>query len=129
MYVIIIGCGQAGSRLARTMSNSKDNIVVLDHEAKAFDVLGDRFNGRTVLGDPMDTKVLERAGIKSADRVYVLTGNDDLNIVVGQISKKIYDVEKVVVQVNSFYKDYLFSRKGLHIINKSKVLLGELKEV
>lgn len=129
MYVIIIGCGQAGSRLAKSMSNSKDNIVAIDHKVSAFDVLGDRFNGRTVAGDPMDVSLLERAGIKQADRVYVLTGNDDVNLVVGQIAKKIYDVDKVVVQVNSFYKDYLFSRKGLHIINKSKVLLGELKEV
>lgn len=129
MYIVIVGCGQAGSRLAISLSTSKDNIVVVDINPRAFGVLGERFNGSTIVGDPMNTDVLERAGIKKADRLYVLTGNDDINLVVGQVAKKIYDVENVIVQVNSFYKDYLFSRKGLTIINKSKVLLSELKEV
>lgn len=129
MYVVIVGCGQTGSRLAESLSNDKNNIVVVDSEPHAFDVLGDRFNGSTICGHAMDTVVLERAGIKSADRVYVLTGDEDLNIVVGQIAKKVYAVPSVVIQVSSFYKDYLFSRKGLYTINKSKVLLTELKNV
>ena len=129
MYIIIIGCGQAGSRLAISLSNDKNNIVMIDNKAKSFEILGDRFNGSTICGDAMNTDILERAGIKNADRVYTLTGNDDVNIVIGQVAKKIYEIKSVVVQVNSFYKDYLFTRKGLHIINKSKVLLSELKEV
>jgi len=128
MYIVIIGCGETGSRLARSLSKSTDNIVIVDSNVKAFDALGDRFNGQTVQGDAMDLDVLEEAGIRQADRVFVLTGNEDINLVVGQVCKAIYEVPRVIVQVKTFFKDYIFSRKDLTIVNRSKVFIDTFKE-
>ena len=127
MYIIIVGCGNVGQRLAQEFSLSKDNVVVIDKSREALGRLGGRFNGKTIIGDALDTSVLEQAAMYSCDAAFVLTGNENLNLVIGQVAKKIFKVKKVIIQMHSFSKEEVFKKQGLIIINRTNLFLDKFK--
>ena len=126
-YVVIIGCGKTGKELARELSKS-ENVVVIDKSLKNMDSLGDDFNGKKIWADVLDINTLEKADIKEANIVYVLTGNDNLNLVIGKVTKRKYGVKKVVLQVNDVMKKKIFKEEGLTIINRTYLIVEVLKK-
>ena len=99
-----------------------------DKDLKALDTLGDDFNGKKIWGDVLDINVLEDAGIKEADAIFLLTGNDNLNLVVGKVAKRKYEVKKIVMQVNDVGKKQLFQEEGLTIVNRTYLIVEVLKK-
>ena len=77
-----------GRRLAELLDHHGHDVAVVDSDADAFRMLEKDFNGMTVTGFPMDTKVLKNAGIESCDAVAVCTPDDNLNITISQIAKE-----------------------------------------
>ena len=128
MYIIIVGCGEVGLRLAQSLSQGQDNVVVIDSKRRALERLGARFNGRTIVGDALDLEILQEAGLDGCDVLFVLTGNENLNLVVGQTAQKLYKMNKVVIQVQSFSKEDIFRKKGLIIVNRTNLFLDKFKE-
>ncbi|MCD6228441.1 MAG: TrkA family potassium uptake protein [Candidatus Omnitrophica bacterium] len=126
-YIVIIGCGKTGRNLALEFATSH-NVVVIDRNKTALDSLGEDFNGKKVLGDALDTQVLESAGIKEADALVIVTGNDNLNIVIGKVAKKMYKVKKVALQVYELAKKKIFSEEGLIIVNRTYLLVEVFKK-
>ncbi len=128
MYIIIIGCGELGVKLAGELSLDKHDVVVIDKRLSALRKLGSNFNGQTIRADALDLEVLKTAGIEKADVLFLLTGNDNLNLVIGQLAKKVFKVRKVIVQVFSFSKEEVFRNKGFTIINRSNLFLDRFRE-
>lgn len=126
-YVVIVGCGKAGKELALELSKT-ENVVVVDKILKNLDSLGDDFNGKKIWADALDINTLERAGIAEADVVYLLTGNDNLNLVVGKVARRKYNVAKVVLQVNDTMKKKIFNEEGLTIVNRTYLIVEVLKK-
>ncbi len=123
-YIIIVGCSRAGRVLAEELSGT-ENVVVIDKNLKNLDFLREDFNGKKIWADALDVKTLEKAGVKEANALFLLTGNDNLNLVVGKVAKRKYGVEKVILQVNDTMKKKIFGEEGLTIINRT-YLLGEV---
>ena len=126
-YIIIIGCSKTGKELALELSQS-ENVVIVDKSLKNLDSLGDDFNGKKVWADALDVVTLDKAGANVADVIYLLTGNDNLNLVVGKVAKKKYGVKKVVLQVNDTMKKRIFQEEGLNIINRTYLIVEVLKK-
>jgi trk system potassium uptake protein TrkA len=121
-YIVIVGCGKTGKELAIEFSKGH-NVVVIDKNSRALSFLGEDFNGKTVVGDALDIKTLENAGIKEADILILVTGNDNLNIVISKVVKKMYKVKKIALQVYETSKKQIFSEEGLIIVNKTYILV------
>ncbi len=126
-YIIIIGCGKTGRNLAQELSAAQ-NVVVVDKTQEKLDLLGDDFNGKKIWADAMDIEALEEAGVKDADAAFILTGNDNLNLVVGKVIKRKYGLEKVVLQVNDIAKKKIFKEEGLTIVNRTYLITEVLKK-
>jgi len=125
-HIVIVGCGQIGKELARSLSITQ-NVVVIDKDLKSLEDLTESFNGKKVWGNAMDTNILEQAGVKDAQAVYLLTNNDNLNLVVGKVVKRKYNIEKVILQVNDIAKKKIFAEKGIMIINRTYLISDILK--
>ena len=52
-------------------------------------------------GDGSELWVLERAGIERADLVIAVTGDDEDNILICQVAREKYGVERVVARCNN----------------------------
>ena len=126
-YILVVGGGKTGRELARELSGT-ENVVVVDKDLKALDTLGDDFNGKKIWGDVLDINVLEDAGIKEADAVFLLTGNDNLNLVVGKVAKRKYGVKNIILKVNDVSKKQLFQEEGLTIVNRTYLIVEVLKK-
>ncbi|MBU1113462.1 MAG: NAD-binding protein [Candidatus Omnitrophica bacterium] len=126
-YVVIVGCGRTGKELAFELSKT-ENVVVVDKDLKKLDSLGDDFNGKKVWADALDINTLDKAGIAEATAVYLLTGNDNLNLVVGKVARRKYQVKKVILQVGDTIKKKIFSEEGLTIVNRTYLIVEVLKK-
>jgi trk system potassium uptake protein TrkA len=98
MNLIVVGCGRVGAELAYRLFKSGHQVVVVDSDRAAFNRLPPDFRGRTLEGEGLAEKVLERAGIKEADGLAAVTNSDTLNAVVANTARSIFDVHTVVVR-------------------------------
>lgn len=98
MKIIVVGCGRLGSELIYRLYQRGHEITVVDIKPSAFDKLPPDFIGRLNEGDAMNQDVLHRAGIEHAEALAAVTSSDAVNLVIGQIATRIYNVPKVVAR-------------------------------
>ena len=100
-FIIVIGGGQVGKNVVRTMLELGHETVLLEQRRDRYLLLDEEFGHRARYGDATELSVLESAGIKRpADIVVAVTGDDEDNIVICQLAKERYGVAKVVARVN-----------------------------
>jgi len=101
MFVIVLGGGKVGANVARSLVRGGHEVVVVETDRARFDSIEAEFRPFAILGDATELYVLERAGIKRPpDIVVAATGDDEDNIVIGQLAKEKYGVQKVIARVN-----------------------------
>lgn len=109
MKVIIVGGGQVGAYLASLLLERGHEIKVIDLREARMPFLRRSLPGDCVIhGNGADPKVLEAAGICSADVVAAVTGADETNLVVATLAKLEYGVRRVVGRVNNPKNAWLF---------------------
>ena len=95
MNILIIGCGKVGSRLAGFLSRRGHAVSIVDRSPWAFDRLDDDFTGYTVEGIPLDGDVLKEAGIEGCDILVAVTNDDNINLMVGQMAREIFQLQEL----------------------------------
>jgi trk/ktr system potassium uptake protein len=102
MYILIAGGGKVGANLARTLlKDHKHEVTLIEQRRDRFERLELEFEHQALLGDATEIYVLERAGIaRPPDIVAALTGDDEDNLIICQLSKEKYGVQKVIARVN-----------------------------
>src|SRR3989442_10466327 len=88
MKLIVIGCGRAGSTIAKRFASEGWDVTAVDENESALSRLGENWTGGFVRGDGMDSLGLREAGIEDADAVVVSTDGDNKKLVVGQGAQK-----------------------------------------
>lgn len=119
MNFIIVGCGRVGVELAVRMSNSGHEIVVVDQNKPAFERLPADYRGRTVHGEALSEKVLERAGIKEADGLAAVTNSDTLNVVVAHTARTVYRVPVIVCRNYDPLMRYMMETFNLQTVSST----------
>ena len=101
MYVIVAGGGKVGANVARSLLRLGHEVTLIEQRRDRFESLEDEFEHQVQRGDATELYVLERAGIaRPPDIILALTGDDEDNMIVGQIAKEKYGVPKVIARVN-----------------------------
>jgi len=101
MYALIAGGGKAGTNVARTLLRLGHEVTVVEQRRDRFERLEEEFEHQIQHGDATELFVLETAGIaRPPDIVLALTGDDEDNIIICQIAREKYGVEKVIARVN-----------------------------
>lgn len=129
MYVIIVGCGKVGSNLAKELSVNNHDVVVIDSDPDKFSQLGSGFNGKTILGVPVDENILLEAGIEKADAVAAVSPDENLNIMVSQIAKEIFHVPRVIPRVYDPERDIFFQQLGLNTMCLTGIAVAHVKKI
>lgn len=122
MFVVIMGCGRVGARLATLLVEAGHEVTVLDVDKEAFTRrLPVDFQGTTLVGNGIDVDVLRRAGIERADAFAAVTQGDNRNIMASQIAKHIFHVPKVVTRIYDPIRQETFAALGLDTISPTVV--------
>jgi trk/ktr system potassium uptake protein len=117
VFVIIMGCGRVGARVALMMTKAGHEVTIMDVRSSAFSRLGAEFRGSTILGNGIDQEVLKRAGIERADAFVAATQGDNRNIMASQIAKHIFGVKRVVTRIYDPLRSDTFAALGLQAIS------------
>jgi len=117
VFVIIMGCGRVGARLANLLEADGHEVLILDTNPGAFGRLGSGFRGTTMVGNGIDADVLRRAGIERADAFAACTQGDNRNVMASQIAKEIFNVQKVVTRIYDPIRKETFNTLGLEAIS------------
>ena len=116
MRVIIVGGGQVGRALAERLEDRGENVVIVDEDEAAVESLrNDGF--AAVIGDGTDTEVLRKSGAENAKILVAATGDDDTNLLVAQLSKTNFDVEKILAKANDSDNVDAFEDLGVSTIS------------
>lgn len=129
MYGVIVGAGRLGSALATSLSDEGHDVVVVDRDPEALGRLGSGFNGRTVLGTGIDKDVLLKAGIRQADFACAVTSDDLVNLMVAQLAKRVFGVEKVVARIFDPQREGLYDDFGIQSISTTNLGIREMKDI
>ena len=117
MFIMIMGCGRVGARLARMLDEGGHEVTIMDIRSSQFGRLGSEFGGTTILGNGIDQEVLKRAGIERADAFVAATQGDNRNIMASQIAKHILGVKRVVTRIYDPLRSDTFATMGLQAIS------------
>ncbi len=101
MYVIIAGAGKVGWNLARELVANDQEVTLLESDHRRYRVVEEELEHAVQYGDATELWILDRAGIQRADLVIAVTGDDEDNIIICQVAKEKYGVERIVARVNN----------------------------
>lgn len=123
MFVLIVGCGRAGSALAQNLLATGHTVSVLDESAEAHRLLDvgldtnwEDAGGMYTVGTALEIDALLEAGIERADAFVAATNGDNTNLVIAQIAQRQFNIEKVVVRVLDPRRAEWYGRQGLQTI-------------
>jgi trk system potassium uptake protein TrkA len=123
MFVLICGSGRVGSTVARAMLNEGHQVSVLDEDAEALAMLEknqdeswEDLGGSFTVGTALEIDALLEAGIEQADAFVASTDGDNTNLVIAQIARRRFNVERVVVRVLDPYRAKWYAEQGLQTI-------------
>lgn len=119
MKIVIVGCERLGAELAERCFLRGHEVIVVDEDTAAFDMLPTDFVGRRVEGNILNQDIVQRAEIASADTVAVVTNSDMTNLAAGHMIRSICKVPNVVVRNFDSICRPLFESFGLQVISTS----------
>jgi len=111
MKVVIAGGGSVGRFTAEQLVAAGHQVTILENDRAVVREYKDQnSNGVTWhLGDACDVAVLASAGVKDADVVASVTGDDEDNLLVSLLAKQEFGVPRVVARVNNPNNYWMFN--------------------
>jgi trk system potassium uptake protein TrkA len=123
VFVVIVGCGRVGSTVAKKMLSEGHEVSVLDEDPEAIQLLNrgqteswEDLGGRFTVGTALEIDALREAGIEQADAFVASTDGDNTNLVIAQIAKRRFDVDRVVVRVLDPARARWYAEQGLQTV-------------
>ena len=129
MYILIAGGGKVGANLTKSVLDLGHEVTLIEQRRDRWERLEEEFEHRAQLGDATELFVLERAGIaRPPDLVVAVTGDDEDNIVICQMAREHYGVEKVIARVNDPRNQPLFDLTGISpTVSATSIILAMIE--
>jgi trk system potassium uptake protein TrkA len=101
MYVIVVGGGKVGWNLTRELLEKGHEVTLIENDRERYATIEQELEHNIQYGDASELWVLERAGIPRADMVIAVTGDDEDNMLICQVAKEKYLVDRTIARVNN----------------------------
>ena len=120
-FIVIVGCGRLGGMLANRLSASGNQLVVIDRSESKFDKLSTDFSGFKIVGDAVELNVLRQAKVEKADFLFATTTEDNVNLMVAQVAKNVFNVPRVIARVFDPARESIYSEFGIDTISPTNL--------
>ncbi len=101
MYVIVVGAGKVGWNIARELLEKGHELTLIENDRERYHTVEQELEHNIQYGDASELWVLERAGVQRADMVIAVTGDDEDNMLICQVAKEKYLVDRIIARVNN----------------------------
>ena len=99
MKIIIAGASAIGSHLARLLSRSNQDIVLIDEDADKLGDISSNYDLMTLVGEATNPKTLRSAGVSSANLFIAVTPDENVNTTCCVMAKAM-GAQKTVAQID-----------------------------
>lgn len=114
MYMVLVGGGNVGLALSKRLIASGNEILLLEKDPRQAQRLAMLIGDENVaIGDGCEMSVQKEVGFGRADVVIAVTGEDEDNLVVCQMAKVVWNVDRVLARVNDPAHEAVFQRVGI----------------
>jgi trk system potassium uptake protein TrkA len=129
MYIVIAGGGKVGANLAKSVLDLGHEVTLVEQRRERFELLEEEFEHHVQLGDATELFVLERAGIaRPPDLVVAVTGDDEDNMIICQIARERFGVDKVIARVNDPRNQEHFDLLGISpTVSATSIILAMIE--
>lgn len=131
MFVIIVGGGKTGSQLAEQLLSQGHKVRLVEDRPAVLERLKQELPSEIIVsGDGSSPAVLETAGIKHAQVLAAVTGEDEANLVITTLGRFEFNVPRTIARVNNPKNAWLFNPEmGVDVaLNQSDILAKLIAE-
>jgi trk/ktr system potassium uptake protein len=101
VYIIVVGAGKVGWNLTRELLEKGNEVTLIENQRNRYLTVEQELEHNVQYGDASELWVLERAGISRADMVIAVTGDDEDNMLICQVAREKYLVDRIIARVNN----------------------------
>jgi trk system potassium uptake protein len=131
MLVIIAGAGRTGAQLAKLLVAQGYDIRLIDNRKDVLARVHRELPTEVIFeGDPIDTALLEKAGIRQANVLAACTASDEINLSLCYYIREKYNIRRTIARVNNPRNSWLFD-KTFHVdvaLNQADILARLIEE-
>lgn len=128
MESIIIGGGKIGYNLLKTLRDKSYQVMMVERNRDTCLKIADELDAEVICGDGTDLDILRDAGIQDAEVVAAVTGTDEENLVICQIAKVSFHIQKTIARVNNPKNIAMFKALGIdRIVCSTEVIAGMIE--
>ncbi len=128
MNIMIIGGRERAKFLVKSFISKGHTVTVINEDYELCEKLSRKYKANFVYGDGTKPHVLEDAGIVYSDILIALTPKDQDNLVVCQLAKKVYGVNKTFATVNDPKNIELFKKFGIDTVISTTSIISSIIE-
>ena len=130
MRIIIVGGGNVGYYLVKTLMAEKHHIMLIDSNRARCERVESAFGGAYVEvthGDGTNAECLRDAGIYHAEALIAVTGQDQNNLVSCQLAKDYFGVKRTIARVKNPKNIRVFEQLGVDsVISSTARIAGSI---
>ena len=127
--MIIVGAGNVGAGMARWLIEAEQEITVIDRDPGKCAAIEEELGSVAVVGDATESVILREAGAIRADVVIATGSVDEENLVICQMAKHLFNVERVMSIVTISEHVDLFNRLGIDVtVDITALQVTELRQ-
>lgn len=132
MRIIIVGGGNVGYYLVKTLMAEKHHIMLIDSSRARCERVENAFGGQYVEvthGDGTSADCLRDAGIYNAEALIAVTGQDQNNLVSCQLAKDYFGVKRTIARVKNPKNIRVFEQLGVDsVISSTARIAGSIDQ-
>lgn len=114
MYIILVGAGNVGVQLAKRFIARSHEVLLMEKDSTQARKLGALLGEEHVVhADGCDIVQQKENGFGRADVVVAVTGEDEDNLIVCQLAKAVWGVNRVLARVNDPTHEDIFRDLGI----------------
>lgn len=130
MIALIVGGGQVGSYLANRLLGRGDTVRLVEIRDEAKPALHGKLPpGVMLIGNGTEPALLESAGVRHADVVAAVTGDDETNLVITSLARFEFHARRTIARVNNPKNAWMFTPEmGVDVAINQADLIAHLIE-
>jgi trk system potassium uptake protein TrkA len=116
MRIICVGYGRLGSQVVRLLDTQEYEVVAVDKESRVLEGRDRDSRVQFIFGNAIDEDVLRRAGADKADALFALTRDENTNLMVAQVARLVFKVQRVIAVVYDAPREETFRAAGIETL-------------
>jgi len=129
VYIIVGGGGKVGFYLARELIGQGHEVLVIERSASRCEMIANELGNVVLRGNADEASVQADAGTNRADVMVAVTGDDEDNLVICQVAKRRFNVQRAVARINNPKNEMIFRLLGIDAtVSSTDLILSVIEQ-